>query len=198
MLQHYLALGNHNRCRQRCLAIFDQLNVMDKIGHLIPEQTRSLFFKVPKRGNTGNIFDQSNSQNTQTTTLSDGFYVVTAVETSLTCGTISYLGLFFSVVTRNSWTSMPVESVYSWLESSREKETEKRFVFFKKKKKGGLTFRERWKIWNQPPVLLLLSYPQVPTHSPKKPLLHNRLFSQPFHLSRSQRLMTCHCRQRVN
>lgn len=102
MLQHYLALGNHNRCRLRCLAIFDQLNVMDKIGHLIPEQTRSLFFKVPKRGNTGNIFDQSNSQNTQTTTLSDGFYVVTAVETSLTCGTISYLGLFFSVVTRNS------------------------------------------------------------------------------------------------
>lgn len=36
--------------------------------------------------------------------------------------TISYLGLFFSVLTRNSWTSMPVESVYSWLESNREKD----------------------------------------------------------------------------
>lgn len=47
----------------------------------------------------------------------------TAVETSLTCGTNSYLGLFFSVVTRNSWTSMPVESVYSWLESSRKKQS---------------------------------------------------------------------------
>lgn len=170
-----------------------QLNVMDKIGHLIQEQTRSLFFKVPKRWNTGNIFDQSNSQNTQTTTLPDGFYVtsvVTAVETSLTCGTISYLGLFFSVVTRNSWTSMPVESVYSWLESSREKEAEKTFFL----KKGGLTFRERWKIWNQPPVLLLLSYPQVPTHSPKKPSLHNRQFSQPFHLSNDMSLQT----ERVN
>lgn len=172
-----------------------QLNVMDKIGHLIQEQTRSLFFlKFQKKGNAGNIFDQSNSQNTQTTTLSDGSSVVTAAET---CGTISYLGLFFSVVTRNSWTSMPVESVYSWLESSREKEVEKTFFF--KKRRGGLTFRERWKIWNQPPVLLLLSYPQVPTHSPKKPLLHNRQFSQPFHLSGPQRLMTCHCRQeRVN
>lgn len=35
--------------------------------------------------------------------------------------TSSYLGLFFSVLTRNSWTSMPVESVYSWLESTHRK-----------------------------------------------------------------------------
>lgn len=33
----------------------------------------------------------------------------------------TYLGLFFSVLTKNSWTSMPVESVYSWLESEPKK-----------------------------------------------------------------------------
>lgn len=39
-----------------------------------------------------------------------------------------YLGLFFSVFTRNSWTSMPVESVYSWLESAgRGREKKKAF-----------------------------------------------------------------------
>lgn len=31
--------------------------------------------------------------------------------------TDAYLGLFFNVFTKNSWRSIPVESVYSWLES---------------------------------------------------------------------------------
>lgn len=35
---------------------------------------------------------------------------------------VSNLGLFFSVFTKNSCRSMPVESVYSWLESSQKGE----------------------------------------------------------------------------
>lgn len=31
-----------------------------------------------------------------------------------------YLGLFFNVFTKNSCRSMPVESVYSWLESKKQ------------------------------------------------------------------------------
>lgn len=37
----------------------------------------------------------------------------------------SYLGLFFNVFTKNSWRSIPVESVYSWLESKGEGEESK-------------------------------------------------------------------------